>query len=87
MSLPEAKALPDPPTDGVSALEYLSNTQLASTSWDGCARIHNTGEGEEEWSLKLCHAMESGPLLSLTSTSETSIFTGGLDGSSKLGNS
>jgi hypothetical protein len=101
-SLPEAKALPDPPTDGISALRFLPSgtpddttttttvqdcsSLLASTSWDGCVRLHDTDP--EKWCLQLSHAMESGPLLSLTTTRMSSathadLITGGLDGSSK----
>ena len=100
-SLPEAKALPDPPTDGISALRYLpsrttdgsiatttsddDSSLLASTSWDGCVRLHDTNP--DKWCLQLSHAMESGPLLSLattrTSASHADLVTGGLDGSSK----
>ena len=99
-ALPEAKALPDPPTDGVSALQYLigannnnndtsssssSSSLLASTSWDGCVRLHDT----EQWVCQINQYMDSGPLLSLTTTTGTtgttsgsSLVTGGLDGSS-----
>jgi WD40 repeat protein len=79
---PEAKALPDPPTDGVSALKFLSSSLLASTSWDGSVRVHNVDKMEAQ----LSHNMESGPLLSLTTLKDDSniIITGGLDGSSKF---
>jgi hypothetical protein len=87
-ALPEAKALPDPPTDGVSALQYLrsgeeSSTLLASASWDGCVRLHDT----ERWVSQINQYMDSGPLLSLstlgTMKSNPLLVTGGLDGSSK----
>ncbi|KAI2491779.1 hypothetical protein MHU86_22778 [Fragilaria crotonensis] len=88
-ALPEAKALPDPPTDGVSALQYLRNgddessssSLLASTSWDGCVRLHDT----ERWVSQINQYMDSGPLLSLatmgTMKSNPLLVTGGLDGS------
>ena len=83
--LPEAKLLPDGPTDAISALQYLpqsssssSSFLLASTSWDGTVRIHDTAQSQ----LVLAHAMESGPLLSLTTTiDDETVVTGGMDGS------
>jgi len=83
---PECRSLPAPPTDGITSLSYIpadSTSLLASTSWDGSIRIHNTSS----MSLESSHAIESGPLLSLvTSTGaqgESCLFTGGLDGSLK----
>ena len=75
--LPEAVVLPDGPTDGITALSYLgAKSLLASTSWDGTLRLHDT-------SLKLLQvsqAMEI-PLLSLAvGHDENSLFTGGIDG-------
>eukprot|EP00560_Eucampia_antarctica_P003754 CAMPEP_0197832596 /NCGR_PEP_ID=MMETSP1437-20131217/15296_1 /TAXON_ID=49252 ORGANISM="Eucampia antarctica, Strain CCMP1452" /NCGR_SAMPLE_ID=MMETSP1437 /ASSEMBLY_ACC=CAM_ASM_001096 /LENGTH=352 /DNA_ID=CAMNT_0043436041 /DNA_START=40 /DNA_END=1098 /DNA_ORIENTATION=+ len=80
-ALPEAIALPDPPTDGVTSLSFLppdiSDSLLVSSSWDGSVRIHDVA------SMKLvaCQAMESGSLLSLATPKGGAIFTGGLDGS------
>eukprot|EP00533_Pseudo-nitzschia_delicatissima_P006852 CAMPEP_0116087054 /NCGR_PEP_ID=MMETSP0327-20121206/5170_1 /TAXON_ID=44447 /ORGANISM="Pseudo-nitzschia delicatissima, Strain B596" /LENGTH=388 /DNA_ID=CAMNT_0003578119 /DNA_START=58 /DNA_END=1224 /DNA_ORIENTATION=+ len=94
---PEAKLLDKFP-DGISALQYLPPSSsddgtkrlLASTSWDGAIRVHDTSSEKPSSSrLLLTHNMESGPLLSLavgvgSSTSETaSIITGGLDGTIK----
>jgi len=78
MSLPDVKPLPDPPTDGISALNFLPSSPalLASTSWDGSARVHDI----DGWSCQLNQTMESGPLLSLT-IPEKDLITGGLDGS------
>mmetsp|Transcript_8065 Transcript_8065/g.11715 ORF Transcript_8065/g.11715 Transcript_8065/m.11715 type:complete len:333 (-) Transcript_8065:37-1035(-) len=78
MSLPDAKSLPDPPTDGISALQFIPSSPalLASTSWDGSARVHDT----EGWTCELSQSMDSGPLLSLTVLA-ADLVTGGLDGS------
>ena len=82
---PEARALPDPPTDGITQLSYLPATSsnaslLTSSSWDGSIRIHDTSALSHVCS----HSMESGPLLSLATPVGDGIFTGGLDGSGKL---
>ena len=96
---PEAKLLDKFP-DGISKLRYLPSSSssndndskklLASTSWDGAIRIHDTAATNSP--LMLTHNMESGPLLSLaipvvgssSSSSEAkTIVTGGLDGSIK----
>lgn len=85
IQLPEAKLLPDGPTDAISALQYLSQSSsssssflLASTSWDGTVRIHDTAQSQ----LVLAHAMESGPLLSLTTAiDDETVVMGGMDGS------
>lgn len=76
--LPEAKALDDPPTDGITGLSYLGEKLLlASTSWDGSVRVHDTATR----SLMLSHMMNSGPLLSLAVQDDgLSLFTGGVDG-------
>ena len=75
-TLPEAKALPDSPSDGITALQYLGNKDLvASTSWDGTLRVHDT----KLHKLELLQAMEI-PLLSLSTHGETALFTGGIDG-------
>jgi cell cycle arrest protein BUB3 len=80
MSLPEAKPLPDPPTDGITALKFLPSSPalLASSSWDGAVRIHDT----EAMSCQLSHVMDSGPLLSLA-VPAADVVAGGIDGSSK----
>jgi cell cycle arrest protein BUB3 len=79
-SIPEAKALDDPPTDGITCLSYLGKKMLlASTSWDGVIRVHDTSTK----ALMLSHAMNSGPLLSLGVQDEQWLFTGGMDGSIK----
>ena len=81
---PEAKSLPDGPSDGVTALSYLpkkSSTHLVSTSWDGSVRIHDTASR----SAVLAHVMNAGPLLSLACpTGMDAVVAGGLDGSSKF---
>lgn len=83
---PEAVALPSPPTDGVTSLSYLpdqlssdQSSLLASTSWDGCLRIHDTST----MTHVVTHNMESGPLLSLATPGggHAFVFTAGLDGS------
>jgi cell cycle arrest protein BUB3 len=75
----DSKLLPDSPSDGISSLSYLPDSHLlASTSWDGSVRIHDTKES----SLKLTHSMEV-PLLSLTTLTDT-VVTGGLDGKINL---
>jgi len=76
----DARPLPDPPVDGISQLQYIGNSfHLASTSWDGGLRIHDTKESQ----LKCLQSMDCGPLLSLatSTTDEHLIYTGGLDGS------
>jgi len=94
MITPEAISLPEPPTDGITGLEYLvprssdSNTLLASSSWDGIVRVHDTSEAKESQSaptpscLKVKHSMASGPLLCLStsSASDGNLYTGGLNG-------
>jgi len=82
---PEAIPLPDPPSDGVTGLAYLppnpSPSLLASTSWDGCIRIHDT----QSRTPKATKAMECGPLLSIAAPEigglGSSVFAGGLNGS------
>mmetsp|Transcript_17071 Transcript_17071/g.25727 ORF Transcript_17071/g.25727 Transcript_17071/m.25727 type:complete len:374 (+) Transcript_17071:111-1232(+) len=85
MSSPEPIALPNPPNDGITSLQYIDNNNsssqqlLASTSWDGALRLHDTFAKTHV----LTHVMECGPLLSMTSSSSSSnkVFTGGIDGS------
>lgn len=78
---PEAKPLPDSPTDGVTSLSFLSKDLLASSSWDGSVRIHDVNSMK----LMTCQAMESGPLLSLATPriegDAGEVYTGGIDGS------
>jgi cell cycle arrest protein BUB3 len=78
---PEPRSLPSPPTDGITALCYLpSSSLIASSSWDGSVRVHET----EKDSAKLVtqRAMEAGPLLSLaTAAAGGIIYAGGMDGS------
>jgi cell cycle arrest protein BUB3 len=84
---PEPIALPNPPNDGITSLQYIdtknnsSSSQqqlLASTSWDGALRLHDTSTKTHV----LTHVMECGPLLSLTSSSSGGkVYTGGIDGS------
>ena len=69
---------------------------LASTSWDGVVRVHDTSRtwdpsNGSSSNAMLAHNMESGPLLSLAVPSSSSsqqqqqiLVTGGLDGSVKL---
>lgn len=78
--IPEAIALPDAPTDGITCLSYLGEQPLlASTSWDGTMRVHDTATRQ----LKLSHGMEI-PLLSLavpvSCSHGQSLMTGGIDG-------
>ena len=74
--LPEAISLPDAPSDGITALGYLGNKSLvASTSWDGTVRVHDTRLQK----LELLQAMDI-PLLSLAVHGERILFTGGIDG-------
>jgi cell cycle arrest protein BUB3 len=90
---PEAKLL-DKFTDGISALQYLassspagggSSTRLASTSWDGSLRLHDTSEAKRASPGLLSHNMESGPVLSLAAPlSVNGLVTGGLDGSIRM---
>ncbi len=50
------RKLPDPPTDGITALSYFTRRSagaspseyLTSTSWDGCLRVHETGSSSDE---------------------------------------
>mmetsp|Transcript_17760 Transcript_17760/g.32132 ORF Transcript_17760/g.32132 Transcript_17760/m.32132 type:complete len:348 (-) Transcript_17760:230-1273(-) len=78
---PEARSLPDPPTDGITSLSYLPSKEslslLASTSWDGALRVHDTSA----MSRVLSQTMDAGPLLSLATPGNGAIFVGGLDGS------
>ena len=94
-SSPEAVALPNPPNDGITSLQYIeenatsnnsgnnnNNNQkslLASTSWDGALRLHDTAAK----SHVLTHAMECGPLLCMAAGSGGGgkLYTGGSDGS------
>jgi cell cycle arrest protein BUB3 len=84
---PEALALPDPPTDGITSLKYIratSKSLLASTSWDGCVSIYDTKEKTRQFS----HQMDSGPLFSLANVESNdhhhSLVTGGMDGSVRM---
>lgn len=95
---PEATALPEAPNDGITSLRYLhsnkSSSLLASTSWDGSVRVHDTAAK----SLQFSHQMDSGPLFSLatlgeaafdntggtTNNEDTSLVTGGMDGSIRM---
>lgn len=84
MSTPESISLPDAPSDGITQLSYLpsNSSLLASTSWDGSLRIHNTSSK----TLVTNQALASGPILSLatpSNSSSSSVWTGGLDGSVK----
>ena len=99
--LPEPTSLPSPPNDGITSLQYLpsnslSSSLLASTSWDGALRIHDTSAKNHV----VTQTMDSGPLLcmaigSTASTNSSSssdgddddesgglppIYTGGSDG-------
>mmetsp|Transcript_61418 Transcript_61418/g.73878 ORF Transcript_61418/g.73878 Transcript_61418/m.73878 type:complete len:370 (+) Transcript_61418:45-1154(+) len=71
MSAPEARALSDPPTDGITSLCYLPQSSinpslslLACSSWDGCLRVYDT----KTQANVVTHSMDSrsaAPLLSL----------------------
>ena len=80
---PEPRPLPSPPTDGITALSYLpSSSLIASSSWDGSVRVHETNKDNAE--LVTQRAMEAGPLLSLATAPASDlqiIYTGGMDGS------
>lgn len=75
--LPESRSLANPPTDGITALEYIETNKLASTSWDGAVRIHDTAND----TLIFSQSLDSGPLFSFASSTEMVIATGGMDGS------
>merc|ERR1719491_1296526 len=96
--LPEPSPLPSPPNDGITALQYVpassfsassSSSLLASTSWDGALRIHDTIAK----SHVVTQTMDSGPLLSMAvggastngswDNGEGLVYTGGIDGSIK----
>mmetsp|Transcript_19251 Transcript_19251/g.24818 ORF Transcript_19251/g.24818 Transcript_19251/m.24818 type:complete len:392 (+) Transcript_19251:118-1293(+) len=84
--IPEAKTLPDPPTDCISKLSFLSSSSssssssiLASSSWDGGLKLHDCSATAME--CKLSHTAGIGPLLSLAAVDEEYIFVGGLNGS------
>lgn len=84
LTSPEAKILAEGPTDGITRLSYLpdkTKSLLASTSWDGWVRIHDTNSSQLEWQ----HSMESGPLFSLAlPESMNGVITGGMDGSIRM---
>ena len=79
--IPDAKTLPDPPTDAISKLSFLPSSSmsslLASTSWDGGLRLYDCDAME----CKLSHSAAIGPLLSLAVVDEGIVFVGGLSGS------
>jgi WD40 repeat protein len=81
---PESKSLAKF-SDGISDLSYLPKNDvslLASTSWDGSVRLHDT---QATNTAVLAHQMESGPLLGLAIPQNMdAIATGGLDGSVRL---
>jgi WD40 repeat protein len=77
--LPIPTSLPSPPTDGVTSLSYLSTSSLlASSSWDGAIRIHDTAAK----TAVVKKALER-PLLSLAAQKDSaaSVYCGGIDGS------
>jgi cell cycle arrest protein BUB3 len=81
-AVPESKAVEDPPTDGITGLQYISSSTgasplLASTSWDGQFRLHQTYGTR---SCVLRQDMKAGPLLSLAVLGRSSVVTGGCDG-------
>lgn len=84
----DLRCLPDCSSDGITDLRYFTDHAnnvelLASTSWDGSLRIHDTSMGQEK--LMCQQNMDAGPLLSLSSCpSGKSLFVGGLDGSGEL---
>ena len=92
--VPQPIALPDPPTDGITGLQYLGTSNLlASSSWDGCLRIHDTGDIHSNGGgtsnaakMQVSQSHSVGPLLSLACVEEGDtggniIYTGALDGS------
>jgi len=84
--LPDLRSLPEPPLDGITHLSYLQPSKpeqylLASTSWDGSVRIHDA----LAMSNVCTQSMDCGPIMALSAPTGHSLFTGGLDGSAKLG--
>jgi len=80
---PELHTLSSPPNDGITSLTYLTPNLLASSSWDGCVRVHDT----QSLDPKTVSAAQV-PILSLArssaagnATSMDPIFMGCLDGS------
>eukprot|EP00934_Nitzschia_sp_Nitz4_P004635 Nitzschia sp. Nitz4//scaffold18_size181773//165258//166597//NITZ4_001942-RA/size181773-snap-gene-0.283-mRNA-1//-1//CDS//3329540092//4625//frame0 len=85
---PEAKSLAKF-SDGVTGLEYIQSSRLASICWDGTLQVHDTQAGSgtnngSDSSALLTQTMESGPLLSLAILSGETMVTGGLNGAVKL---
>ena len=87
----QAVRLVDPPTDGITGLSFLGTSKLlASSSWDGSLRIHDTGDYGRNSKLQVSHSLNAGPILSLacredhgddTNTATTTLYAGALDGS------
>jgi len=82
--LPDLRSLPEPPLDGITHLSYLQPSQpkqyfLASTSWDGSVRLHDT----LSMSNVCTQSMDCGPVMALSTPISHALFTGGLDGSVK----
>eukprot|EP00977_Amphora_coffeiformis_P027456 scaffold34612_cov165-Amphora_coffeaeformis.AAC.22 len=77
--------LVDPPTDGITGLSFLGTSHLlASSSWDGSLRIHDTGDYGNNSKLQVSQSLNAGPLLSLACREDdgtTTLYTGALDGS------
>lgn len=74
--LPQVRSLSNPPSDGITALQYLDSSRLASTSWDGSVRLHDTAADK----LLFSQPLESGPLFSFA-TVDSLLIAGGMDGS------
>ena len=83
--VPQPIGLPDPPTDGITGLSFLGTTNLlASSSWDGSVRVHDTGDFGNNAKLQVSHSQGVGPLLSLACLEGDNghiLYTGALDGS------
>ena len=91
MAAPEARALSDPPTDGITSLCYLPQSSinpslslLACSSWDGCLRVYDT----KTQANVVTHSMDSrsaAPLLSLAvpPSPEGILVAGSLNGLGK----
>jgi len=79
-SAPPPQALPDAPTDGITRLLYLKDHVLASCSWDGSIRIHDTTK------MTLQAKQTTGvPLLGMTAVvGNQQIAVGCMDGVVKL---
>ena len=72
----DQSSLPDAPTDGITGLQFLDDTLLASSSWDGHVRVHSTTKQE----LMVRYPTAASPCLSVAGT-PTTLVAGTLQGS------